>query len=155
MSELAKVELVPTATLETVNRIESYEVEARKLPQIHIQTEHLFHAGMYARTIRLEPRVAITSVFIKIPTVIVINGACEVYDGRWRRVAGYNVVPASAGRKMVYVTETQTEITMLFPSKVKTVKEAEEQFTDETDLLLSHACDDDVVIVTGVDPCQV
>jgi len=153
LSDLAVRSAVPATAPETLEKIANYEQEVRKMPQIHIQTEHLFHAGMYARTIRLAARVAITSVLIKIPTTIIVNGRCRVFTGEWLDLSGYNVIPANGGRKLLYITAEPTQITMLFPSNAKTVEEAERQFTEEFEMLLSRSCNDDVVTVTGVEPC--
>ena len=156
MSELATVgSVVPSATPEALERIARVEEKMRTMPQIHLQTEHVLHAGMYTRTIRLAERVAITSVLIKVPTMIVVHGNCRVYTGQaWCDLEGFNVIPASAGRKMIYITATPTQITMLFPSNAKSVEEAERQFTDDADMLLSRHCQDDTITITGVEPCQ-
>lgn len=147
--------IVPAATPEALEKIARVEEKMRAMPQIHLHTDHVLHAGMYARTIRLAARVAITSVLIKIPTMIVVHGTCRVSAGdSWRVLDGFNVIPASAGRKMIYVTATPTEITMIFPSNAKSVEEAEREFTDDADMLLSRQCKDDTITVTGVEPCQ-
>ena len=101
--------------------------------------EHTLHAGMYARTARVAPGMAFTSVMIRIPTIIVISGSCAVVVGdKWRFLEGYNVVPASAGRIQAYVTFTETAITMIFPSNAETIEQAEAEFTDEAADLLSR-----------------
>lgn len=124
------------------------------MPQIELKTEHVLHAGMYARTVRLDARVAIVSVLIKVPTILTVNGKCRVFAGEtWRDFDGYHVMPANAGRKMIYITFAPTEITMVFPSRAKTVEEAEREFTDEHEGLLSRQCSDDVVTITGVQSC--
>jgi hypothetical protein len=151
--------LVPAATPEALETMARVEKKMRAMPQIHLHTEHVLHAGMYARTIHLAARVAITSVLIKIPTMIVVNGTCRVYAGDlWRDLDGFHVIPASAGRKMIYVTAKPTQITMIFPSHAKSVEEAERQFTDDAELLLSRSCKDDTITITGVqpgvEPCQ-
>jgi hypothetical protein len=126
----------------------------RKLPQVHLRTEHVLHAGMYARTVRIKAGVLFTSVLIKVPTMVTVNGKCRVSAGEGSRdLEGYNVLPACAGRKMIYLTFEDTDITMVFPSNAKTIEEAERQFTDDAEMLLSRQCDDDVVTVTGVEPC--
>ena len=144
--------LVPAATPEALEKIARVEEKMRAMPQIHLHTDHVLHAGMYARTIRLAARVAITSVLIKIPTVIIVHGKCTVFAGdEWRVLDGFNVIPASAGRKMIYVTASPTEITMVFPSNAKSVEEAEREFTDDAELLLSRQCKDDTITITGVE----
>jgi alpha-acetolactate decarboxylase len=130
------------------------EVEARIRPHEHtlqVQTEHILHAGMYSRTIRVAEMMAFTSVLIKIPTILTVNGKCCVFAGdRWHTLEGYNVIPASAGRKQIYVTLEPTEITMTFPSEAKTVAEAEAEFTDEHEMLLTRRRGSDLITVTGL-----
>ncbi len=83
--------------------------------------------------------MAFTSVLIKIPTLLVVNGECWVLSGdKWGHINGYAVLPASAHRIQAYVTIEKTEITMIFPSNAKTVEEAEAEFTDESADLLSR-----------------
>jgi hypothetical protein len=100
--------------------------------------------------------VVIASVLIKIPTMLIVHGGAYVFAGdRWYQIVGYQAMPAAAGRKQVYVTFEPTEITMVFPSEAETVEEAEMEFTDEADQLLSRRQDNgDIVIVTGVKACQ-
>lgn len=145
---------IPAATPESLEIANLVEAKMRTMPQIELKTEHILHAGMYARTVRLDARVAIVSVLIKVPTVLTVNGKCRVFAGdSWREFDGYHVMPAQAGRKMIYITFEPTEITMVFPSRAKTVEEAEREFTDEGDSLLSRQSNDDIVTITGVKPC--
>ncbi len=153
MSQLAiPGNTLPPASPEVMEQIAAIEGKVRELPQIHPQMEHVLHAGMYARTCRLDAGVAIVSVRIKIPTMLIVHGGAHVFAGdRWYKIEGYQAMPASAGRKQIYVTFQPTEITMVFPSLAETVEEAEREFTDEADALLSRRQDnDDIVIVTGV-----
>lgn len=135
---------LPPASLEILEKIAL--VEARIKPREHtlqVQMEHHLHAGMYCRTCRLAPGQVITSVLIKIPTLLIVHGDCIVLAGeRWHELKGYHVIPAGAGRKQIYVTRDSTEITMIFPTNATTVEAAEEEFTDEFANLLSrrHEC---------------
>lgn len=130
---------LPATAPESLEQIRGIEEKMRQLPQIQIQTEHALHAGMYARTVRLEPGNAIVGVLIKIPTILIVNGRCEVFAGdRWHRISDYQVIPAQAGRKQVFVAIGQTEITMIFTTNAQTIEEAEDEFTDEADKLLSR-----------------
>ena len=130
---------LPPTTPEIIEKIAL--VEARIKPHestLKVTMEHSLHAGMYARTCRLAPWMVITSVLIKIPTLLIVNGDCVVLAGdKWHEIKGYNVIPASAGRKQIYVTREETEITMVFPSNAKTVEEAEREFTDEYENLFT------------------
>ena len=151
---LATHNTMPATAAEYLDKICAVEQKVRGMKQITVQTEHVLHAGMYARTVRLDANVLIVGVMIKLPTMLVVHGAAWVFAGdKWYAIEGYNVIPASAGRKQMYITTAPTEITMLFPTKAKTVQEAEMEFTDEAESLLSRTCDNDLIVITG-DVCQ-
>ena len=151
MSALAILgNLIPAATQEAIEKVMAVEDRIREHEQVNIRTEHIFHAGMYIRTVRLAPFTVFTSALIKVSTLVIVNGSCNLFVGdAWIQLDGYNVVPADSGRKGIYVTYGPVEITMIFPSNAKTVEEAESQFTDEPDCLLSRTRDDDIVVFTG------
>lgn len=119
------------------------------LPQIEVQTEHVIHGGMYVRTIRLAPDVVLMGALIKIPTTLIVSGRTKVFTGEnWIELAGYHVIPAQAGRKQIFVTQEETTITMMFRTDAKTVEEAEQEFTPETEALMSRKNDNDTVTIT-------
>jgi hypothetical protein len=127
--------LTPDA-LDTVRRLEKV---AREQPQTPIETQHVFHAGMYARTVMIPAGHMITGALIKIPTILIVSGEAILYGSEGAvRSDGYRVFSASAGRKQAMVALTDTYLTMLFPTQAKTVDEAECAFTDETDLLITR-----------------
>jgi hypothetical protein len=136
------------AAIENVRRLESL---ASELPQVAIATDHVIHAGMYARTVMVPAGVMITGVLIKIATLLIVHGDAVVYvDGGPMRLRGYNVLPASAGRKQAFVAQTDTHLTMIFASDAKTAAEAERQFTDEIDRLSSRQdTESNRIIITG------
>jgi hypothetical protein len=148
---------LPASAPSTVGKIRDIEMRILEFPQLEVQTEHVLHAGMYARTVRLPAGAIITSVLIKVPTMLIVNGSCKVLAGdNWVELDGYNVMAACGGRKQIYITLTAVEITMMFPTKAKTVEEAEREFSDECgDLLSRKQNSGDIVIVTGVEACQV
>lgn len=152
MSALAhpKVTLLPVSP---DRRAQVEELTKRMLeqPQTEIRTQHLLHAGVYARTITLPAGNLLTSVLIKIPTVVVLNGDVTVStNDQPLRFTGYNVLPGSASRKLAYLSHTDTQITMLFPSSASSVEEAEAEFTDETEQLGSRRRPDlDDITITG------
>lgn len=95
----------------------------------------------------------VTSVLIKIPTTLIVVGdfsVMRVEEGKtlWDRYSGTQVFAADAGRRMVYTCHTDVIMTMAFPSKARTVSEAEAEFTDEIHLLQSAGGAADVVINT-------
>ena len=152
---LAPQNALPPATIEDLGKIDAFTEKLRQAPQVHLQTEHILHAGMYARTLRLPAGVVITGCKYKVPTVLVVHGKARVYaGGEWHHVEGYQCFPALAGRKQVFLAIEDTEITMTCRSLAKTVEEAERHMTDEFEQLMSRADgSDDLVIITGVEPC--
>jgi hypothetical protein len=118
--------------------------------QVPIATQHLIHGGMYVRTITMPPNVVLIGAHIKRPTVVITVGSARVLVGKdWADVDGYQVLPASAHRKQIFVSRGPFVITMMFPSAAKTIEEAEAEFTDEAELLLSRKQDFNTIVITG------
>lgn len=133
-----------------VARVRSLEAVIRQHEQIELVTHHLLHAGMYHRTVTLQAGAVIAGAEVKRATVLTICGDATVAigDGESMRMTGYSVIPASAGRKQAFVMHAETHLTMSFPTQAQTVEEAEVEFTDETDLLMSRQ-GENVVTITG------
>lgn len=129
---------------------EFQDAEAAK-HQVTLETRHVLHGGMYARTIRLPAGITITGALIKIATLVIVDGDVIVWLGtESRRLTDYTVLPASAGRKQVFCALLETFITMIFPTEAQTVEEAERQFTDEAEILASRREDaDNTAVITG------
>jgi hypothetical protein len=124
---------------EAIAKVRALENAALQMPQIKIDTHHILHGGMYSRTIMIPAGVLLTGALIKKATLLVVNGDAWVYIGdQTKRVCGYAVYAASAHRKQAFVAVADTILTMIFPTSAKTVAEAEAEFTDETDLLMSR-----------------
>lgn len=141
----------PPTLPETADKVRQLENEIRKSPQLQFRTEHTLHGGMYSRTVRIPEAVMFTSVLVKCPTMLILNGVCDVLVGDIGiRIQGYNVIACEAGRKQVYLTRSLVEMTMIFPSNAKTVEEAEAQFTDEAGNLMSRTQENDILTVTEV-----
>ena len=132
---------------DAVQRVRHVESCLAQLPQISIATKHVLHGGLYARTITIPGGVMLTGALIKIATLLIVQGDVMVYLGEEsHRLSGNNVLPASAGRKTAYLTETETTITMVFPTTAQTVEVAEKEFTDEWDRLMSHDSINEITI---------
>lgn len=131
---------IPSMDAPSIQHVRELESEILSLPQGKYHTNHILHAGMYARTLSTPPFTIITGALIKIPTILITYGDITAYVGHGTvRVSGYNVLPAGANRRQaVFSHDTNAHYTMIFPSSAKTVEEAERQFTDEYDLLASH-----------------
>lgn len=150
MSLMSPFLSIAAASADALVKLRAAEFALSQTPQIDVATEHVLHGGMYARTVRLGSGVIITGALIKIPTMLVFNGHADVLIGdEWAEFNGYGVIPASAGRKQVFVTRSAVELTMIFPTQAKTVEEAEAEFTDEAGRLMSRRSTRDVVVITG------
>lgn len=110
--------------------------------QIGLKTRHVFHGGIYRRTVLLPKDAEMVGALIKIPTTVILWGDCFVkVDDEWQHMLGYNELTASAMRKQHFFANEDTHISMFFPSKARTVDEAEREFTDEFQNLLSRRID--------------
>jgi hypothetical protein len=136
------------ASIDAVRRFESLALQQE---QAEITTQHLIHAGMYARTILVKKDTIITGALIKIATILIINGNVVVTIGNEAiELIGYHVLPASAYRKQAFLTKEDTYMTMVFATSANSVEEAESKFTDEVDLLISRKSDSsNKIVITG------
>lgn len=124
---------------EAVEKVRKFEGEVKKLPQVNIATYHVMHAGMYARTIMIPAGCTLAGALIKVATILIVSGHVRVFlDNETAEMSGYNVLAASANRKQAFLALTDTWLTMIFTSNAKTAFDAENEFTDEADLLMSR-----------------
>lgn len=132
-------DVIPAMTERQINNVRQIETIAMEMAQTPIFTEHVIHGGMYARTIMIPAGTMITGALIKVPTTLIVSGHCTVYIGDGPiELAGYHVIPASAGRKQAFVAHEDTWLTMMVATDAKDVDAAEHHFTDEVELLGSH-----------------
>ena len=104
-----------------------------------IDTEHHLHAGVYSRTIRVPAGVSVVGVSIKCPTQLIASGDFTLTDGGVaKRFKGHHVFDGAAHRRAAVVAHEDSSFTMLFATNAKTVEEAEKEFTDEPERLLTH-----------------
>jgi len=106
---------------------------------------------MYTRTIRLPANAICTAVLVLPKTVLIVVGDVDVWSNDVLiNVRGYNVLPGSAGRKIAFVTRTETAMSMIFPTQAKTIEDAEKEFTDEHELLVPLSkVDRHRILITG------
>lgn len=128
---------------QSIDRVRELEDQLRKLPQICIETDHVLHGGMYARTICIPAGVVLTGALIRVPTLLVFDGHVTVNtgDGESILLQGYRVLAASAPRRQAIIAHRDTHMTMMFATRAKTVAEAEDEFTEEVHLLASRESD--------------
>lgn len=123
-----------------IDKVYALEAVTSTMPQQDIVTWHVLHGDMYARTIRIPEGTMLTGALVKVPTILAVNGDVTVYaDEIAIRFTGYNVLPASAGRKQAFIAHSDTDLTMVFSTLAGSIQEAEEEFTDEADRLMSRA----------------
>ena len=124
---------------QAIDKVRKLEGLCLQLPQIDIETDHVIHAGMYSRTIMIPAGALLTGALIKIATTLIISGEVIVYIGDESiDLKGYNVFPAWANRKQAFLAKTDTYVTMVFPTAAKSIEEAEAEFTDDADKLMSR-----------------
>lgn len=142
---------VPAMTSQAIAKVCALEARMVALPQVEISTHHVLHGGMYARTIMLPAGCMLAGALIKVPTTLTINGDCHVFLGEEIvQLTGYNVIPASAGRKQAFVANSDTVITMTCATNATTIEQVEEQITDDYERLMSRQPDAiNKFIITG------
>ena len=140
MSSLMVLDELPVTSgdsLRQTREFESHQLQAGE--QLDLETLNVIHAGVYARTIKIPAGVVITGALIKIPTVLIIHGSMKLTVGdKCISVDGFACFKCPAGRKQIMVAKTDCFVTMTFATKAKTVREAEDEFADEGDLILSR-----------------
>lgn len=124
--------IIPAMSDAEIEKVTDLENEAFKYPQLAIEIQHIFHAGVYARTAILPENTMITGALLKVPTILIVNGDCTIFVGHeTRRLTGYHVFSAAANRKQAFVAHKRTELTMLYATEYTTVEQVEQEFTDD------------------------
>lgn len=109
------------------------------LPQVDLQTQHLVHGGMYARTIFIPAGTVLTGALTKQDNVCVVFGDITVTtDEGTQRLTGFHVLPAKAGAKRAGIAHGDTWWTTLMTTEHVEVADIEQQMTDEADLLQTN-----------------
>lgn len=141
---------LPRMSQDDVDKVRRLEGALMDAQQVEIVTTHHFHAGLYARTIRIPAGVLITGALIAIPTLLIVSGDVSVFiGGDALHLKGYHVIPGQAGRKQVFLAHADTDLTMTFATSATTVEEAEAEFTQEVELLGSRRHNANLTISTG------
>lgn len=131
--------VIPAMTDEAIDKVYALEEHTSKMPQVRIDTSHILHGGMYARTILIPAGTLLTGALIKVATVLIVSGHVHVFlDSERHEINGYSAIAASAHRKVAFLATKDTWMTMLFTSKADSITRAEEEFTDESHLLMSR-----------------
>jgi len=124
-------------------------------PIEYFETWHTLHGGIYSRTIKLKEGEAIVGALIKIPTTLSISGNMKLYIGNKVEVIdGFKIIAAGKHRKQVMFAISETYVTMSFATKAISIEQAESEFTDESDRLVSRLKDSINHITIGEISCQ-
>lgn len=133
------IKTLPEMTGEAIDKARETEARMLGMPQIELPVSHSLHAGMYHRTITIPAGVAITGALIRVPTLLIVDGDCEVFTGaEVATLEGHHVMQCQPHRKQVFMAHADTHLTMIFPTQAATVEEAEHEFTDEAARLQSR-----------------
>lgn len=137
---------------DAIARVAAFEDVMLTLPQVDIHTQHVLHAGLYARTIVIPAGIVLTGALVKRSTLLQISGDVLLSRGDEDgvRITGTAVLPAAAGRKQVFITYAETTVTMSFATTARTIDEAEAEFTDDIERLISRRDPrHNTIIITG------
>jgi hypothetical protein len=142
---------IPAMAPAAISKVRALEAVLSNAPQRVIDTHHVLHGGQYTRTVMIPANTAVTGALIKVATTLIVAGDCTVYIGdETVHLVGYNILAASAGRKQAFVAHSDTYLTMTFATSAKTIEQAEDEFTDEADLLLSRSdVGQNTITITG------
>ena len=117
-------------------RVADLEAHLLTLPQVDLQTEHLVHGGMYARTILIPAGTILTGALTNQDNVCVVHGDITVTtDEGTRHLVGFNVLPACKGAKRAGVAHADTWWTTIWTTELNDITEIENVLTDEADQL--------------------
>jgi len=107
--------------------------------QVDLHTQHLVHAGMYARTIFIPAGTLLTGAQTEVDNVCIVVGDITVTtDDGTRRLTGYYVIPANAGFKRAGIAHADTWWTTLFRTDNTEIAAIEDEVTREADRLQSR-----------------
>ena len=73
--------VIPAMSAKAIRAVRALEERVLALPQVPIETRHVLHAGMYARTICVPAGVLITGAHITIPTLLIVSGHATLFIG--------------------------------------------------------------------------
>ena len=149
--EVIVAPVVPAMGDYALSRVRELQAELERLPQVPVRMHHVLHGGMYARTCYVPRGHVAACCLVRVPTIVALAGSANLYIGTDEplRLDGYNVLPASAGRKQAFLSITDMALTMYTVTKARTVEEAENELTDEAATLASRRDGLNTTIITG------
>jgi len=121
------------SAMPTPEKVAELEQYALQFPQVDVQTQHLVHGGMCARTILIPAGTLLTGAQLNADNICVMSGDIEVTtDAGVQRLVGFHVIPAKAGFKRAGVAHADTYWTTLWPTELTDIGEIEDEMTNES-----------------------
>lgn len=148
-TELSAHFALPSLTPEKDTLMTAIKERAQALPQVALKTHHVIHAGLYCRTVQIPAGIFIVGAKIIKPTLVTICGSARLFEGsidQYTDISGYAVIPGEKNRRMLMLALTDVSLSMTFVTSATTVQEAEQEFTDEYEELLSHQNNNEIII---------
>lgn len=116
--------------------VRQFEKLSLQLPQLKLETTHVIHGGLCARTIFIPAGTVLTGAELEVDTVCIVAGDITVTtDDGVKRLTGHHVLPAVKSNKRIGITHTDTHWTMIFKTDMERVEDVEKQMTREHDRL--------------------
>ena len=115
-----------------VSAIEDFEDATLDIEQADIPVEEYMHGGMYARKITIPANTVLTGQIYKFDHFeIMAYGDITVSDdrGNTKRLTGFNLIPANAGKKRIARTHEETVWITFHPFSGATGQEVQDMVT--------------------------
>jgi uncharacterized protein YbdZ (MbtH family) len=123
------VSLLPTPVNEQVAELEALVLS---LPQTDLQTSHVVHGGMCARTILIPAGTVLTGALTNCDNICVMHGGITVTTDDGPLVLnGHHVLPANKGAKRAGWTHLDTYWTTIWPTQLTDITAIEDEMTSE------------------------
>jgi hypothetical protein len=151
MNIVATSNRIPAMSSSAIAKVVALQEVMHQHPQEQLHTDHVLHGGVYSRTILIKAGCVLAGALVKVPTTLTLFGDITVFaNDESVRLTGYNVLPASGNRKQAFIAHEDTYLTMAFMTSATTIADAEKEFTDEADNLLSrHESSTNTINITG------
>lgn len=120
----------------TPEKVRELEKHILAMPQIDLQTTHVIHNGMCARTFFLPAGTIVTGALTNKANIVIFSGDITVTtDEGPKRLTGYHVIKADAGFKRAGISHADTYVTTIWPTELTDIAEIEDEMTNESELL--------------------
>lgn len=132
-------DLIPSCSGQELAVMREVNDRIRSCPQVDVPTDHFIHAGCYARTCVVKAGVLMGAVEIVVPTVLIVSGHCEIFNGGKKAIVnGYVVLRGAPHRQVAVKAFTDTYMTMIYATDKINPDDCEFEFTNQTDELITR-----------------